>query len=81
MGISPDKKVVNVLEDVFNEQLGAVNVFIVERTITEMGQSRHTFGKADVEPFLSHIKKEYSKVLGYKVDLLEADIRRALLEE
>jgi len=81
MGISPDKKVVNILENVFNDQLGAVNVFIVERTINEMGQTRHTFGMNDVEPFLTHIKKEYSKVLGYKVDLLEADIRKALLKE
>ncbi|MHA2203783.1 MAG: hypothetical protein ACW991_08845 [Candidatus Hodarchaeales archaeon] len=81
MGNPTDKKVIDVLKDVFDKQLGQVNVYIVERTIEELGQTRHTFTINDVEPFILHIKKEYSKVLGYKVNNLEADIRRALLED
>ena len=80
MGSPPDMNIVKVLEDVFDKQLGPVNVYIVEQTIMDMGQTRHTFSQDDVEPFLSHIKREYSKVLGHKVDVLEADIRKALIE-
>ena len=80
MGNPTDKNIVNILEDVFDRQLGDVNVFIVERTINEIGQTKHTFTLNDVEPFISHIKREYSKVLGYKVDELEADIRRAVYD-
>lgn len=81
MGTPPDGNIVKLLEDVFNEQLGPVNVYIVEQTIMEIGQTRHTFTLNDVEPFLTHIKREYSKVLGHKVDVLEADIRKALISE
>ncbi|UCH87946.1 MAG: hypothetical protein JSV49_06660 [Thermoplasmata archaeon] len=81
MGNLSDKNIVNILEDVFELQLGQVNVYIVDRTIQEIGQTRHTFTHTDLEPFISHIKKEYSKVLGYKVDTLEADIRRAVNQE
>jgi hypothetical protein len=81
MGYPADKKIVKILEDVFNKQLGEVNIYIVENTIKEIGQTRHTFTLNDIEPFLTHIKREYSKVLGYKVETLEADIRRAIFDD
>jgi hypothetical protein len=81
MGNPINKNLVNILEDVFDKQLGDINVYIVDQTIQNIGQTRHTFTTNDLEPFISHVKREYSKVLGYKINELEADIRRAVSED
>jgi hypothetical protein len=62
------------------ENLGEVGIFLLEHQLLECGKTRETFTEADIEPLISGLKKEFSKIIGYGVEKLERDIREALKE-
>ena len=69
-----DKKIIDEIEDVFISELGIGSAYILEKNLREMGLTRETFKRTDVDDFVSNLLKEYDKVLGNHVNLLRTEV-------
>ena len=75
-GIMYEKNVVEEIEDIFIKELGAGCSYVVEQNLREMGLSRETFQRADVDEFVSQLLKEYTKIIGNHIYILKREIEK-----
>jgi hypothetical protein len=73
-----DKKVINEIEEVFITELGEGSSFILEENLRELGMTRETFQRADVDDLVSHLLMEYNKLLGNHGDVIRSEIKKRL---
>lgn len=73
-----DKNVINEIEEVFITELGEGSSFILEENLRELGMTRETFQRADVDDFVSHLLMEYNKLLGNHSDVIKSEIKKRL---
>ncbi len=71
-------EIIDRFENVLVGNLGDVGRFLLEQQLQAIGKSRGEFTEDDVEILIEAIKKEFSKVIGYGVEKLEMDLRRAM---
>jgi len=79
--VSPElsgPEIIERFESVLVGNLGDVGRFLLEQQLQAIGKTRSTFTKNDVELLIESIKQEFSKVIGYGVEKLEMDLRRAM---
>ena len=69
-----ENKIIEEIEDVFVTELGPDSIFIIDQNLREMGLTRETFQITDVDDFVSHLLKEYDKILGKHVKILRTEI-------
>ena len=65
-------------EKVLIDNLGEVGKFLLEQQLKQCQFSREKFSLEKVDTLLACIKDEFSKVIGYGVEKLEVDLRRAI---
>jgi hypothetical protein len=65
-------------EKVLIDNLGEVGKYLLEQQLKQCQISREKFSSEKVDILLSCIKNEFSKVIGYGVEKLEVDLRRAI---
>ncbi len=70
------KKVIDEIETVFISELGVGSSFILEQNLREMGLTRQTFKRSDINVFIAKLVKEYDKILGEHVKIIEKEIRK-----
>ena len=74
-------EIIDRFENVLVGNLGDVGRFLLEQQPQAIGKNRSDFDPADVEVLIEAIKQEFSKVIGYGVEKLEMDLRRAMRGE
>ena len=70
-----------IFERVLVTNLGDVGKFLLEQQLKQCNKTRNDFTTEDVEEFIQGVKKEFEKVIGYGVEKLEADLRKAVQGE
>jgi hypothetical protein len=71
-----NKNAVDKIEAIFLRELGSGSKFILEQNLRDLGLSRETFKKSDIKRFVAHLIKEYNKLLGKHVFILEKEISK-----
>jgi len=69
-----EKKVIDEIEDIFVTELGEGSIFILEQNLRELGLSRETFNRTEIDSFVSHLLKDYEKVIGNHAKFIEKEI-------
>ena len=69
-----EKKVIDEIEDIFVTELGEGSIFILEQNLRELGLSRETFNRTEIDGFVSHLLKDYEKVIGNHARFIEKEI-------
>ena len=69
-----EKKVIDEIEDIFVTELGEGSIFILEQNLRELGLSRETFNRTEIDGFVSHLLKDYEKVIGNHAKFIEKEI-------
>lgn len=75
------KNVVDEIEDVFIKELGSGSSFILKQNLRDLGLTRETFRKSDIKNLISHLIKEYNKVLGNHVYVLKVEIEKRFFKK
>jgi hypothetical protein len=70
------KSVVDEIEDIFKSELGIGSKFILDQAIREMGKTRKTLKKTDVDELVAHLLRDYNKVLGVHIKIIKEEIER-----
>jgi hypothetical protein len=71
-----NKSAVDKIEAVFVNELGVGSKFILEQNLRDLGLSRETFKRSNVKRFVANMIKEYNKLLGKHVFILEKEISK-----
>ena len=70
--------VITEIEDVFLSELGTGSVYILQQKLQELGLTRETFERSDVNNLVEQLLGEYSKLLGGHVSFIKKEINRRL---
>ena len=68
------KKSIDVIEKVFVTHLGYGSSVILERNLRDLGLTRDTFRKKDIDLFLARMLGDYDKLLGNHVEHIRKEI-------
>ena len=69
---------INEIEDILVNELGIGSSFIIDQNLRELGLTRESFNNNNVNDLVSKLLKEYNKVLGSHVNLLQNEIVKRL---
>lgn len=75
-----DKNLVDEIEDVFVSELGTGSAFILEQNLRELGLTRETFRKDDVNGLMQNLINEYDKLLGNHITIIEKEIKKRVFK-
>lgn len=67
-------------EEVLVRNLGQVGSFLMAQQLSTLGKTRDEFTEDDVDGFLSGLKTDFERVIGYGVEQLEDDLKKCLKE-
>lgn len=69
-----DRLIIDDLEEILITELGSGCSYIIEKNLRELGMTRESFTKSDVNELVSQLLKEYKKILGPHVNLIKSII-------
>ena len=67
-------------EEVLVKNLGEVGRFLMHQQFRSLGLTEEGFTEAHVDSFLSGLKDDFEKVIGYGVNQLEDDLKECIKE-
>jgi hypothetical protein len=71
-----NKNLIDEIEDVFITELGTGSAFILDKNLCDLGLTRESAQKEDVNRLVNNLVEEYNKVLGNHVYLIEKEIKK-----
>ncbi len=71
-----NKNLIDEIEDVFITELGTGSAFILDKNLGDLGLTRESVQKKDVNKLINNLVEEYNKVLGNHVYLIEKEIKK-----
>ena len=71
-----NKNLIDEIEDVFITELGTGSAFILDKNLGDLGLTRESVQKKDVNKLINNLVEEYNKVLGTHVYLIEKEIKK-----
>jgi hypothetical protein len=81
MGGLTGPEIIDRFEQVLVDNLGDVGRYLLQQQLLEVGKTRETFTENDVNALIQAMKDDFTKVIGYGVDKLELDLRKAIKED
>ena len=69
------RTLIDEIEGVFVSELGSGSSYILNRNLTELGLTRKTFRKKDIDQLLVNVLKDYHKLLGGHVNILRKEVK------
>ena len=70
------KNLIDEIEDIFVNELGSGSTFILEKNLSDLGISRGSMEKKDVNRLVKNLVSEYNKILGNHVYIIEEEIKK-----
>lgn len=78
MSTMSGKEILDKFEVVLTSNLGNVGKYLLEQKLNDFGKNKDTFTQEDIDLLIAGLKTEFSKVIGYGIERLENDLRKAL---
>jgi hypothetical protein len=71
-----DIDIIEEIENIFVSELGDRYSFILDKNLNELGLTREKFSKDDVNILMDNLMRDFDKLLGTHVLLIEDEIRK-----
>ena len=79
--VPEDENLAKRFEEVLVRNLGQVGSFLMTQQLCALGRTKDDFTEDDVDEFLTGLKSDFERVIGYGVEQLEDDLKKCIKEE
>ena len=69
------KNIMDEIEAVLIAELGVGSSYIFQQKLKEMGLTKNTVKKPHIEKFISNVLREYDKILGAHIKIIEKELK------